>query len=631
MEDPYTSTLPHFHTPLLSSCPLWWALIKESMANENEKVDQLKPLRHSTSHIMAEAVMDLFPGTKIGIGPAIENGFYYDFELPRPLTLEDLPRIEARMREIIRGNHPFIHREMSIEEAREYFRDQPYKLELIEGIAKGELGTHGEEDAKPSETVSIYSHDHFTDLCAGPHVSHTGQIPEDAFKLLSIAGAYWRGNEKNPQLTRIYGTVWASKADLDRYLWTLEEAKKRDHRKLGKELQLFILPEEVGSGLPIWLPKGAQVRKLIEDFVYQNQVERGYQHVYSPHIGKKQLWITSGHWDLYGDKMYAPMDIDGVEYLVKPMNCPMHMMVYKSQLRSYKDLPIRIAETATVYRREQSGELTGLLRVRMITQDDSHIFARPDQVKDEFLHVLDQAFYQFGVFGFHEFEMWVSVRDPRNKSKYLGNDAQWDNAERAIKDALDSRHLKYIVAEGEAKFYGPALDIMIRDALGRKWQCTTIQVDFQLPERFQLEYMDSESKPQRPVVLHRAPLGSLERFFAILIEQYAGAFPVWLAPVQMKIITISDRHRDYAFQVASRLQAEKFRVEVDDRSERMNAKIRDAQLEKIPYMLIVGDKEMEAKAVAVRLRTGEDLKAMPLDDFIALARRVVDSKSLELK
>lgn len=599
------------------------------MANENG--DNLRPLRHSAAHIMAQAVLDLLPGTKFGIGPAVENGFYYDFELPRPLTPEDLPQIEARMRDIIRGAYPFSHTAMSVEQARAQFQGQPYKLELVEAIHRGELGTHGEAEARPSDEVSIYQHDHFTDLCAGPHVANTSQVPADAFKLLSIAGAYWRGDEKNPQLTRIYGTAWPSKAELDNYLWQLEEARKRDHRKLGKELQLFILPEEVGQGLPIWLPKGAQVRKLIEDFVYQNQVERGYQHVYSPHIGKKQLWITSGHWELYGDKMYAPMDIDGVEHLVKPMNCPMHMMVYKSQMRSYKDLPIRIAEVATVYRREQSGELTGLLRVRMITQDDAHLFVRPDQIKDEFLQVLDQAMYQFGVFGFKDFEMWVSVRDPKNKTKYLGADAEWNNAEQAIKTALDSRGVKYIVAEGEAKFYGPALDIMIRDALGRKWQCTTIQVDFQLPERFQLEYIDAESKPQRPVVLHRAPLGSIERFFAVLVEQYAGAFPVWLAPVQAKIIPIADRHIEYAKQVAARLNTEGFRVEVDERPERMNAKIRDAQLMKIPYMLVVGDKEAAGHQVAVRLRSGEDLKAMPLADFIALARRQVESKSLELK
>ncbi len=596
-----------------------------------ENGSKLRPLRHSAAHIMAQAVLELFPNAKIGIGPAIEEGFYYDFDLPRPLTPEDLPVIESRMRESIEGHAPFIHREISVAEARELFKDQPYKLELIEAIARGELGTHGEAEARPSEVVSIYQHDNFTDLCAGPHVANTGQVPADAFKLLNIAGAYWRGDEKRPQLTRIYGTAWESKEQLDNYLWRIEEAKKRDHRRLGKELQLFILPEEVGQGLPIWLPKGAQIRKQIEDFVYQNQVERGYQHVYSPHIGKKQLWITSGHYELYGDKMYAPMDIDGVDHLVKPMNCPMHMMVYRSQLRSYKDLPLRIAEVATVYRYEQSGELTGLLRVRMITQDDAHIFVRPDQIRDEFLHVLDQSLYQFGVFGFHDFEMWLSVRDPNHKEKYLGGDEKWEQAEQAIKEALDSRGVPYKVVEGEAAFYGPKLDIMIRDALGRRWQCTTIQVDYQLPQRFNLEYIDADGAAKMPVVLHRAPLGSIERFFAILVEHYAGAFPVWLAPVQAEIIPIADRHIAYAREVEKRLQAAGLRVEVDERAERMNAKIRDAQLMKIPYMLVVGDKEQAAGAVAVRLRSGEDLKAMPLDQFLAMANRLVQTKSLELK
>lgn len=598
------------------------------MDNESEKY---RPLRHSASHIMAQAVLDIFPDAKLGIGPAIEDGFYYDFELPRPLTPDDLGSIEDRMRAAIAGKQKFVHSDLSVADARKKFSSQPYKLELVEAIAKGELGTHGESETKPSDLVSIYAHDGFTDLCAGPHVEDTGKLKPDAFKLTSIAGAYWRGDEKRPQLTRIYGTAWNSKEELDQHLWRLEEAKKRDHRKLGKELQLFILPEEVGQGLPIWLPKGAQIRKLIEDFIYANQVERGYQHVYSPHIGKKQLWITSGHWDLYGDKMYAPMDIDGVEHLVKPMNCPMHMMVYKNQMRSYKDLPVRIAEVATVYRREQSGELAGLLRVRMITQDDAHIFVRPDQIKDEFLGVLDQALYQFGVFGFEDFEMDLSVRDPRKKDKYLGADEQWNNAEDAIKRALESRGVKYVVAEGEAKFYGPALDIMVKDALGRKWQCTTIQIDFQLPQRFSLEYIDADGAAKQPVVLHRAPFGSMERFFAILIEHFAGAFPVWIAPVQVVVIPIADRHNEYANKVVARLKSEQWRVEVDDRSERMNAKIRDAQMMKIPYMLVVGDKEAEANAVAVRLRSGEDLKAMPLDSFVAMARKVVDSKSLGLK
>ncbi len=593
--------------------------------------DKLHAMRHSAAHIMAQAVMDLFPGTKFGFGPAIDEGFYYDFQLPRPATPDDLPAIEARMKEIIQGKHPFKREELAIDAARAKFSDQPFKVDQINALAAGELDEHGHAGANAATSVSIYSHDQFVDLCRGPHVANTGDILADALKLLSIAGAYWRGSEKNPQLTRIYGTVWQTKKELDDYLWRLEEAKKRDHRKLGRELGLFILPEEVGQGLPVWLPKGAQVRKIIEDFVYRNQVERGYQHVYSPHIGKKQLWITSGHWDLYGDKMYAPMDIDGVEHLVKPMNCPMHMMVYKAEMRSYKDLPVRIAEVATVYRREQSGELTGLLRVRMITQDDAHIFVRPDQIQSEFLQVLDQSLYQFGVFGFKDFEMWVSVRDQRNKTKYLGGDEQWTNAENAIKAALDSRGVKYIVAEGEAKFYGPALDIMVKDALGRKWQCTTIQVDFQLPQRFSLEYIDTDGAAKQPVVLHRAPLGSMERFFAILVEHYAGAFPVWLAPVQAMIIPIADRHAEYASYVAAQLREQGFRVQVDARSERMNAKIRDAQMQKIPYMLVVGDKEEENKAVAVRLRSGEDLKAMPLAQFIEMAKRVRDSRSLELK
>lgn len=599
------------------------------MASDNG--DNLRPLRHSAAHIMAEAVLDIFPGTKFGIGPAIENGFYYDFLLPRTITPEDFPAIENRMREIIRGKYPFKHSTESVAQAREDFKDQPFKLELIEAIAKGELGLHGEEQAKPTDEVSIYQHDTFTDLCAGPHVHYTSDIPDNAFKLMTVAGAYWRGSEKNPQLTRIYGTAWQSKKDLDDYLWKLEEAKKRDHRKLGKELELFIVADEVGSGLPIWLPKGATSRRILENYIIENQVARGYQHVYSPHMGKKQLWITSGHWDLYGDKMYAPMDIDGVDYLVKPMNCPMHMMVYKNSIRSYKDLPIRIAENATVYRRESSGELAGLLRVRGFTQDDAHLFVRPDQIEQEFLNVLDQTMEQFHTLGFSEFESWVSVRDPKNKTKYLGEDEAWNDAEAAIKRALDSRDMEYVVAEGEAKFYGPALDIMIKDALGRKWQCTTIQVDFQLPRRFDLEYIDADGLAKTPVVLHRAPFGSMERFFGVLIEHYGGAFPLWLAPVQAKIIPIADRHFDYAREVEKKLAAQGLRVEVDTRSERMNAKIRDAQLMKIPYMLVVGDKEAEAGAVSVRLRTNEDLKAMPLADFSAMAKRIVESKGMELK
>jgi threonyl-tRNA synthetase len=591
-----------------------------SQQPERYEDSELYKIRHSTAHVMAQAVLEMFPGqAKIAIGPPIEDGFYYDFDLPRPLSPADFDVIEKRMREIIAGRHPFIRKEVSADEARAQFKDQAYKLELIDGLDKGGEDEYGNPiHEKP--VISFYTHDTFTDLCRGPHVEHTGQINPSAFKLMSVAGAYWRGDEHNPMLQRIYGAAWRTAQELEEHLWKLEEAKKRDHRKLGKELGLFIISEEVGQGLPLWLPKGAAVRKVIEDFVYQEQVKRGYQHVYSPHIGKKTLWIQSGHWDLYQDKMYAPMDIDGTEYLAKPMNCPMHMMMYKSQMHSYKELPIRIAEIATVYRREQSGELAGLLRVRGITQDDAHLFVRPDQVKEEFLGVLDQALYQFGKFGFHDFEMWLSVRDPHNKEKYLGSDEVWTNAEHAIEEALIAHGSKYIRAVGEAKFYGPALDIMIKDALGRKWQCTTIQVDFMLPERFELEYIDADGQPKRPVVLHRAPLGSMERFMGVLIEHYAGAFPLWLAPVQMMMIPVADRHIPYAKDVAEKLVARGFRVEVDERNERMQAKIRDAQLQKIPYMLVVGDRDQAAGTVSVRLRSGEDLKAKSLDEFVALAK-----------
>jgi threonyl-tRNA synthetase len=591
----------------------------------SEKTNHLAAMRHSCAHVMADAVMQLFPGTKLAIGPAIDNGFYYDFDLPRSITPDDLPAIEERMRAIIAADYPFIRREVSANEAYQQFADQPYKLELIEGIVSGREGEHGEEPAGPAEAISTYTHGTFTDLCRGPHVARTGQI--GPFKLLNIAGAYWRGDEHNKMLTRIYGTCFPTKEELDQYLWTLEEAKKRDHRKLGKELGLFIISEEVGQGLPLWLPKGARIRKLIEDFVYQEQVRRGYQHVYTPHIGDKNLWVTSGHWDLYHEKMFAPMTIDEKPYLIKPMNCPMHMQIYKHTLHSYRDLPVRIAEIATVYRREQSGELTGMLRVRMITQDDAHIFVRPDQIKDEFLFVLDQALYQFKVFGFEDFEMWLSVRDPKNTAKYLGSDAEWQNAEQAIEAALVAAGHTFIRAEGEAKFYGPALDIMVRDALGRKWQMTTIQVDFMLPQRFKLEYIDADGQAKPPVVLHRAPLGSMERFVAVLTEHYAGAFPLWLAPIQVMLIPIADRHVPYATEVKAKLEAVGLRVEVDARSERMNLKIRDAQLQKIPYMLVVGDKEVATGTVSVRLRTEENLGPMPLASFIERATRLVASKA----
>jgi threonyl-tRNA synthetase len=596
---------------------------------EKYEESHLYKIRHSAAHVMAQAVLEMFPDGKITIGPPVESGFYYDFDLPRNLTPDDLEKIEKRMRQLVQGKHEFKKTVISADEAKQVFADQPYKLELIEGLEKGGLDEYG-NPLKEKPEISIYQQDTFVDLCRGPHVQNTNEINPHAFKLMNIAGAYWRGDEKNKMLQRIYGTAWEKADDLKGYLWKLEEAKKRDHRKLGKELGLFIISEEVGLGLPLWLPKGATLRQILEDFIYSEQVRRGYQHVYSPHIGKKQLWITSGHWDLYREKMYSPMDIDGVEYLVKPMNCPMHMLMYKSQIHSYKELPIRIAENATVYRREQSGELVGLLRVRGFTQDDAHIFVRPNQVKSEFLAVLDQVMFQFKCLGFKDFEMWLSVRDPLKKDKYLGSDEVWEEAEKAIEEALTDQGLDFIRAEGEAKFYGPALDIQIKDALGRKWQCTTIQVDFMLPMRFELEYIDADGQPKQPVVLHRAPLGSMERFIAILIEHYAGAFPVWLAPVQVVVIPIADRHLEYARAVAAKLRAEGMRVELDERSERMNAKIRDAQNQKVPYMLVLGDNEMKAEQVSLRVRNGSQQNNILLAEFMSRAKDRMMRRSAEL-
>lgn len=578
---------------------------------------QLYKIRHSLAHIMAQAVTEMFPTkTKIAIGPPVEDGFYYDFDLPRSLAPDDLEAIERRMKEIVKEGHSFFSKEVTAEEARKIFSDQPYKLELIDEIEQGNLDENGKFEGKSEKPViSTYQHSDFVDLCRGPHVKDTIEINPESFRLLSVAGAYWRGDSDNKMLQRIYATAWETPKELEEHLQRLEEAKKRDHRKLGKELGLFILSPEVGPGLPLWLPKGASVRRVIEDFVLQEELKNNYQIVYTPHLGKKSLWVRSGHWALYQDKMYAPSDTEGIEYLAKPMNCPMHMMIYKSRMRSYKELPVKLAETATVYRREQAGELIGLLRVRSITQDDAHIFVRSDQLKDEFISVLDQAIYRLQIFGFKDFEMWLSVRDPRNKDKYLGSDETWEGAEGAVAESLKKRGWEFTRAEGEAKFYGPALDVMIKDCLGRKWQCSTIQVDFMLPERFGLEYIDKDGKRKRPIVLHRALLGSMERFVAILIEHYAGKFPVWLAPVQAIIIPISDRHQDYSWKVSQDLKSNGLRIEVDDRAETLQAKVRDAQLQKIPYMVIVGDREIKSESVSVRLRSGEDLKSMPIDQF----------------
>ncbi|MEW6227420.1 MAG: threonine--tRNA ligase [Bacillota bacterium] len=569
-------------------------------------------LRHSTAHVLAQAVKRLFPEAKLAIGPAIENGFYYDFDKPEPFTLEDLGRIEDEMRRIVQQDFPIVRDEIPRDEALRLFgkMGESYKLELIEDL--------------PDEVVSVYRQGEFVDLCRGPHLASTGEVK--AFKLLSVAGAYWRGDEKRKMLQRIYGTAFPTQAQLEAHLQLLEEADRRDHRRLGKELDIFSLHEEAGAGLVYWHPKGAMVRKIVEDFWREEHLKRGYQLVYSPHIARRDLWEMSGHWGWYRENMYSPIDIDGVEYLLKPMNCPFHILMYKTRTRSYRDLPIRWAELGTVYRYERSGVLHGMLRVRGFTQDDAHLFMRPDQLEDEIVGVIDLVQFMMKSFGYKDYDVELSVRDPANKEKYVGSDEVWDLAEGALIAAMNRVGLPYTRMEGEAKFYGPAIDVKVKDALGRGWQGPTIQVDFNLPERFDIEYIGEDNAPHRPVMIHRTVLGSMERFVAGLIEHYAGAFPVWLAPVQVRVIPIADRHADYAKDIARSLMEEKVRVEVDDRSEKMGYKIREAQLEKVPYMLVIGDREAELCSVSVRSRREGDLGGMSLADFKVRLLHEVEEK-----
>ncbi len=585
---------------------------------------ELYRIRHSTAHIMAQAVMEMFPGeAKIAIGPPIEDGFYYDFDLPRPLTPEDLESVEARMMEIIAGDFEFQREVLSAEDAQERFADQPYKIELIEGLEAGGMDEYGEPIEEKPE-ISIYTHDIFTDLCRGPHVESTKKINPKAVKLLNVAGAYWRGDEKRPMLQRIYGTAWASADELDQYLWKLEEAKKRDHRRLGKELDLYSVSDAVGPGLILWHPKGGMVRKLAEDYARDEHEKGGYEFVYSPHIGKAQLWETSGHLDWYQDGMYAPLDIEGQQYYLKPMNCPFHVQIYKSRTRSYRDLPLRYAEWGTVYRYERSGVLHGLLRVRGFTQDDAHLFCRPDQMPEEIDRVLDFSLNILRAFGFENFQAYLSTRNPE---KAAGRPEDWEGPTEALRNSLERVGVPYEIDEGEAVFYGPKIDLKLNDALGREWQLTTIQFDFILPDRFDMAYIGEDGQEHRPYMIHRALFGSMERFMGVLIEHFAGAFPTWLAPIQATLIPIADRHVEYAEKVAAQLREAGVRVDVDQRSERMNAKIRDAQLQKIPYMLVVGDREAEAEQVAVRMRSGEDLGALPVEAFLERVKaEVLDHK-----
>ncbi len=596
---------------------------------DNKTQDELYKIRHSAAHIMAQAVLERFPEAKLAIGPPIKDGFYYDFDLGRDeegnlktFSPEDLEAIEKRMRQIIAAKYPFEKRVVTAEEARALFKDQPYKLELIDGLEQGGVDENGEPIEGPVE-ISTYRHDGFEDLCRGPHVEHTGQIPPDAFKLLHVAGAYWRGDENRPMLQRIYGTAWKNKKQLKAYLNRLEEAKKRDHRKLGKDLDLFSTNHEmVGGGLILWHPKGGLIRYLMEEHSKRMHLEGGYEFVFTPHIGRSVLWEVSGHLDFYKESMYAPIEIDNQEYYLKPMNCPFHVQIYKSRVRSYRDLPIRMAEWGTVYRYERSGTLHGLTRVRGFTQDDAHLFCAPDQMPTEIDKVLHFSIDLLKDFGFENFNLYLSTRP----EKRVGEEEKWDAAEDALLEALKRSGHPYDINEGDGAFYGPKIDIYVTDALERPWQLSTIQFDFNLPERFDLTYIGPDGQQHRPYMIHRALMGSMERFFGVLIEHFGGNFPVWLAPVQVKIIPITDHQNEYAYAIARKLKDVGLRVEVDDSDSRMNAKIRNAQLEKIPYMLVLGAKEEDAAQVNVRLRNGKRLGAMPLEEFVDLAQEAIAQK-----
>ncbi|MFN3916742.1 MAG: threonine--tRNA ligase [Flavobacteriales bacterium] len=573
---------------------------------------------HSSAHLLAEALEEIYPGVKFGIGPPIDNGFYYDVDLgEHQISDKDFEKIEKKMLELARNKNTYLRKEVSKADAITYFKQKgdEYKLELLEDLEDG--------------TITFYTQGNFTDLCRGPHIPDTGFIK--AAKVMSIAGAYWRGDEKRKQLTRIYGVTFPKQKELEDYLVLLEEAKKRDHRKLGKELELFTFSQTVGQGLPLWLPKGAALRERLENFLKKAQRKAGYEQVITPHIGNKELYVTSGHYEKYGEDSFQPINTpqEGEIFLLKPMNCPHHCEIYKHKPRSYKDLPVRYAEFGTVYRYEQSGELHGLTRVRGFTQDDAHIFCRPDQVEDEFKKVIDLVLYVFTALDFPDFTAQISLRDPNNKTKYIGSDENWKKAEAAIINAAKYKNLKTVVEYGEAAFYGPKLDFMVKDALGRSWQLGTIQVDYNLPERFELEYTGSDNQPHRPVMIHRAPFGSMERFVAVLIESCAGKFPLWLAPEQFSILPISEKYNEYAGEILELLKNSDIRGVIDDRNEKIGKKIRDTELQKVPYMLIVGEKESAEKKVSVRRQGQGDLGIFTVEEFAEIIRKEVSEKMLE--
>lgn len=592
-----------------------------SSLNSNDEIEiihinskeGLEILRHSTAHIMAHAVKELFPEVKVTIGPAIEDGFYYDFDKETPFTEEDLQKIEKKMQEIIKSKKPFTRREISKDEAVKFFESlgETYKIEILNEI----------EDDK----VSIYEEGGFFDLCRGPHIPHTGIVK--AFKLLSVAGAYWRGDERNKMLQRIYGTAFPTKQELDEYLKFLEEVKKRDHRRLGKQLKLFDISEEVGPGLIIWLPNGAMIRKIIEDFWKDEHLKAGYHLLYTPHIAKLDLWSKSGHLDFYKENMFSPMQIDEVAYQLKPMNCPFHIQVYKSELRSYRDLPLRFAELGTVYRYERSGVLHGLLRVRGFTQDDAHIFCTEEQLEEEIQKVLDFTVFILSIFGFDNYEIYISTRP----EKYVGSHEKWEKATFALQQALKMRNLPYQIDPGEGVFYGPKIDIKIKDVLNRSWQCSTIQVDFNIPDRFDIFYRGKDGHENRPIMIHRALMGSLERFMGVLIEHYAGAFPTWLAPVQVEVMSISEKHVGYARKIYDIFIDRGIRAKLNIENEKIGYKIRQSTIEKVPYMLILGDKEAETNKITVRRRNGENFELIDPEKFIEFITKEIKTKKQNLE
>jgi len=608
-----------------------------SHSNRSPEDEQLYKIRHSAAHVMAQAVLEIHPEAKIAIGPPIDNGFYYDFDLgkdaqgkTRTFTPEELEQIEKRMRQIIAGKHPFVYRQVSADEARQLFAGQVYKLELIEGLEKGGIDEYGNETAE-KPVISTYKQDSFEDLCRGPHLEHTGQIPADAFKLMSVAGAYWRGDEKNPMLQRIYGTAWRNKKDLNAHLALLEEAKKRDHRKLGRELEIFIFDEEVGPGLPLWLPNGGVMIAELERLAAETELKAGYQRVKTPHLTKEDLFLRSGHLPYYAESMFPPMELEGVRYYIKPMNCPFHHKIFGSKSRSYRDLPVRLTEYGTCYRYEKSGELFGLMRVRSMQMNDAHIYCTEEQFEQEFMAVIDLYRYYFEVFAIDKFVMRLSTHHRKGLGKkYIDNERLWLKTEEMVRRAMDNGGVPYVEVPDEAAFYGPKIDVQIWSAIGREFTLATNQVDFAVPERFDLVYTNREGKDETPLCIHRAPLSTHERMIGFLIEHFAGAFPVWLAPAQARVIPITNEHNDYAARLATELQAAGVRADADLSAERMNAKIRDAQLMKVPYMLVVGDQEMADNTVALRKRDGARSNGLAFAEFLALVKEKIAARALGL-